>query len=89
MMQNVTYDKYGRMQYHPKFHGNQGKPWNTTDQQFLIDNYESMGPEQISFTLERTIHTVMTRAYKLRKNGLMPKPTKKSHHRRIRQINTE
>lgn len=85
MMQNVTYDKYGRMQYHPEFHSNQGRPWNTVDQQYLIDNDESMGPEQVSFALERTIHTVMTRAYELRKKGLMPKPQKKAHHRRMRQ----
>lgn len=35
----VTYDKYGRMNYHPNFHGKQGEPWTTTDQQYLIDNY--------------------------------------------------
>jgi len=23
----VTYDTYGRMQYHPDFHPNHGKPW--------------------------------------------------------------
>ncbi len=81
----ITYDRYGRMNYHPEFHAKQGQPWTTADQQFLIDNYESMGPEQVSFALERTIHTVMTRAYELRKQGLMTKPTKQKHHRRIRQ----
>ncbi len=86
---NVTYDKYGRMNYHPDFHANQGKSWTTADQQFLIDNYESMGPEQVSFALERTIHTVMTRAYELRKQGLMPKPTKQVKHRRIRQAKAD
>lgn len=83
-LEGVTYDKYGRMNYHPELHGNQGKPWTTSDQQFLIDNYESMGPEQVSFALERTIHTVMTRAYELRKRGIMPKPVKQKHHRRMR-----
>ncbi|WP_254657346.1 hypothetical protein [Vibrio cidicii] len=73
------------MNYHPDFHGNQGKPWITIDEQFLIDNYESMGPEQVSFALERTIHTVMTRVYQLRKKGLMSKPAKIKRHRRMRQ----
>ncbi|MGY6509051.1 hypothetical protein ACXIUH_08785 [Vibrio parahaemolyticus] len=82
---DVTYDRYGRMNYHPDLHGNQGKPWTTTDQQFLIENYASMGPEQVSFALERTIHTVMTRAYELRKQGLMAKPGKQKYHRRMKQ----
>ncbi len=50
----ITYDRYGRMNYHPDFHANHGKPWSTTDQKFLIDNYELMGSEEISFSLERT-----------------------------------
>jgi hypothetical protein len=81
----VTYDSYGRMNYHPDLHKNQGKPWTTLDQQFLIENYETMGPEQVSFALERTIHTVMTRAYELRKKGLMPKPSKQKYHRRMQK----
>lgn len=85
-IEGVTYDKYGRMNYHPEFHGNHGKPWTTTDQQFLIDNYELIGPEQVSFATERTIHTVMTRAYELRKRGIMAKPIKQKHHRRMRHI---
>ncbi|MBT2909680.1 hypothetical protein PL84_03670 [Vibrio anguillarum] len=81
----VTYDKYGRMNYHPDFHGKQGKPWTTVEEQFLIDSYEAMGAEQVSLALERTIHTVMTRVYKLRKKGLMAKPAKIKRHRRMRQ----
>ena len=82
----VTYDKYGRMNYHPDFHGKQKEPWTTTDQQYLIENYEMMGPEQVSLALERTIHTVMTRAYELRKKGLMKKPTTRKCHKRIRAM---
>ncbi|ELA9367436.1 hypothetical protein QUN99_003326 [Vibrio parahaemolyticus] len=88
LTEDVTYDKYGRMNYHPAFHAKQGTPWTTTDQKFLIEHYVAMGPESISFALERTIHTVMTRAYELRKKGLMPKPKKQIHHKRSRHINT-
>jgi len=79
-----TYDSYGRMNYHPEYHPNQGTPWTTTDQSYLIEFYEKIGPEQMSLELGRTIHTVMTRAYKLRKSGEMPKPAVKTYHRRTR-----
>lgn len=80
----ITYDKYGRMNYHPEYHANHKKPWSTEDSQYLIDNYDKVGPEEISLTLERTIHTVMTRAYELRKSGQMPPvPAKKVKHRRV------
>ncbi len=85
--QAVTYDRYGRMNYHPDYHGRQGMPWTNQEQTFLIENYESMGPEQVSLALERTIHTVMTRAYELRKRGVMPHPTKRRLHKRSRSIN--
>lgn len=78
----VTYDRYGRMNYHPEFHPNQKAPWVMSDQKYLIENYEYLGPLEISLALGRTIHTVMTRAYELRKKGLMTKPIKKTCHKR-------
>lgn len=69
----VIYDKYGRMKYHSDFHSRHKKPWMTSEEKFLIENYASLGPEQVSFALERTIKTVMNRAAELRKKGLMPK----------------
>jgi hypothetical protein len=84
----VTYDRYGRMNYHPDFHGKQKMPWTTGDQKFLIENYEKQGPEQVSLALERTIHTVMTRAYELRKKGLMQKPAKRAHTKRMSRSKT-
>ncbi|MDP2205883.1 MAG: hypothetical protein Q8K65_06195 [Alphaproteobacteria bacterium] len=80
----VTYDRYGRMNYHPDFHPNQRHPWTTTDQKYLIANYEKDGPEAVSFALGRTVHTVMTRACQLRKRGDMPKPAARIKHRRIK-----
>jgi hypothetical protein len=81
------YDKYGRMKYDPEFHGKQSQPWTTADQNYLIKNYELIGPEEVSLALERTIHTIMQRASELRKKGLMAKPTKKICHKRSRTIN--
>lgn len=82
MENSVTYDRYGRMQYHPDFHVRQKLPWTTSEERYLIENYVTLGPEAISFALERTIHTVMTRAYELRKKGVMQKSQKKHMHRR-------
>ena len=78
----VTYDKYGRMNYSPELHANHGKPWITTDEKYLIENYAIDGPEQTSLALGRTIHTVMTRAYELRKMGRMHKPEIRIIHSR-------
>lgn len=80
----VTYDKWGRMQYHPDFHANHGTPWTAIDEQFLIENYEKIGPEETSFALERTLHTCMAKAWWLRKHGKMPKRTAKRAHKRMK-----
>lgn len=82
-LKDVTYDNYGRMNFHAEIHTNQGKPWLIADQKYLIEFYETLGPAQISFDLGRTIHTIMTKAYRLRKDGLMAKRSKntKNHKR--------
>jgi len=81
----VTYDAYGRMQYHPDFHPNHGLPWKTTEQKYLIERYELDGPEQVSFALGRIIHTVKAKAGEFRKLGVMSKPTKIKLHRRVQR----
>lgn len=80
----IAYDKYGRMRFHPDYHAKQKAPWTTSDEKYLIENYTVIGPEQVSLALERTIQTVMTRAYELRKAGRMVKPTKRAHSWRMR-----
>lgn len=83
MSSSIQFDTYGRMRYHPEFHPNQGRYWTTVDQQFLIDNYARIGPEECSLALGRTIHTVMQKAYSLRQAELMPRAVRKSHFRRL------
>jgi len=83
----ITFDKWGRMQYNPDYHPNHKKNWLMSDQKFLIENYESIGPEEVSFAIGRTIHTVMAKAWELRKKGLMAPaqpPGKRKIHTRIR-----
>lgn len=55
----IEYDKYGRMSYNPIFHKNNGKPWNIEDTKYLIGWYNIIGPEEISFAIDRTIKSVM------------------------------
>lgn len=83
---SITFDSYGRMNYHPDFHAKHKSPWTTADEKYLIEHYEKIGPEEMSLTLERTIHTIMTRVYQLRKKGLMTpvKPVgKRKTHKHI------
>ena len=82
---DVTYDKLGRMQYHPDYHPNHKRDWTTRDIAYLIENYEKDGPEAVSLALGRTIHTVMHRACALRKAGAMPpRHPKTKNHTRLR-----
>lgn len=76
-----SYAANGRMNYHPEYHPNNGKPWTTTDEKYLIEYYDRIGPEQVGLDLGRTTSTVMTRAYELRKKRLMPKGSGKRHRR--------
>lgn len=80
---DIEYDRWGRMKYHPEFHSRQGEDWTTTEQKFLVENYEQLGPEEVSLALERTIFSIIQRAYKLRKLGEMPMPKKPMYHRRV------
>lgn len=82
MTRPPSYDPFGRMRYHPAFHPNHKKPWTILDQKYLIENYVSDGPEEISFALGRTINTIMERVCALRKKGVMPKSGKIVRHER-------
>lgn len=81
----VIYDHFGRMKYNPEFHINTGKAWSTNDEQYLIDWYDIIGPEEMSFALERTIISVMQKVTVLRKEGVMKKPLKRANSKRIKK----
>lgn len=81
-MSRIEYDRYGRMKYHPDFHQRQGQPWTTIDVRFLVDNYYKIGPEEASFALSRTIHSVMQMVYELRKKGVMKPPEGREYKKR-------
>jgi len=68
---NITHDKYGRMNYNPEFHKNNGKVWTEDEKQYLAEWLEKIGMEEMSFALERTEKSIYTMAGKLRKLGKM------------------
>lgn len=85
MLQQLEYDRHGRLKFHPEYHPNHKAPWMTSDERFLIENYENLGPEAVAAALGRTIGVVMTRAYELRKAGKMPTRSENApKHKRIK-----
>lgn len=79
----VQYDRQGRMRYHPAYHPRHKKPWTTTEQRYLIDNYANDGAVSVSLALGRTTGVVMTRAFELRQKGQMTPPV--GRHRRTKR----
>lgn len=78
----ITYDECGRMNYNPQIHFNNGKSWNEEDVNYLINWYEIIGIEEMSFALGRTEKTIMHKVHLLRKEGKMKRPTKITRRRR-------
>ncbi|MGG7163778.1 hypothetical protein [Clostridium ihumii] len=80
----IEYDTEGRMKYNPIYHSNHGKSWSYDDNKYLIEWYEKIGAEEMSFALERTIATIMGRVNILRKQGLISK--ERIYKKRIRSL---
>lgn len=85
MEQVPEYDKYGRMKRNPEFHKNTGKGWTMDDLNYLIEYYDKIGPEEMSFALERTISSVMQKVQTLRNEKIMTKPCSRSCTERIKK----
>ena len=75
----VEYDRWGRMKYNPVFHENNGKTWTQEDLQYLIDWYDAIGVEEMSFALSRTMGTIQNKVADLRKSNRMQRVGKKIH----------
>ncbi|WP_231247444.1 MULTISPECIES: hypothetical protein [Clostridium] len=82
---NINYDSQGRMFYNPQFHFNNGKAWSREDLQYLINWYDIIGPEEMSFALGRTIRTIESKVCILRKQGVMKKAGNCIRHKRIKK----
>lgn len=65
----ITFDKLGRMNYHPDFHTNHRTPFTLDELIYMCKFYEIDGPRTVSFAIGRTEHTIMSKVSDLRKQG--------------------
>lgn len=68
---DITYDKYGRMGYHPEFHFSHGKPFSESDLEYICKFYEVDQARTLSFTIGKTEHTIRTKVDFLKKMGCL------------------
>lgn len=69
IIDDITYDKHGRMQYHPEFHFSHAKPF-SEELEYICKFYEVDHARTISFAIGRTEHTIRSKVDYLRKKGL-------------------
>ncbi|PRR70883.1 hypothetical protein [Clostridium thermopalmarium] len=81
----VEYDRFGRIKYNPAFHTKHKTPWSMEDLQYLVNWYDIIGPEEMSFALERPVTAIQQKVTVLRRQGYMKKPDKFGYHRRIKK----
>jgi len=81
----LKYDKYGRLLYNPMFHEKSGTPWTYEDELYLKAWYYIIGPEEMSYALERTMSSIMGKVAKLNEEGIMKTPSSKVRKNRIKK----
>lgn len=65
----ITFDEQGRMNFHPEFHPNHGKPI-TLDEKIYIAKYVDIdGSRNVGFALGRTETTIANTKSKMNRNG--------------------
>lgn len=69
MDDEIQFDKFGNIKYHPNIHRKHGIPLTIEEQEYLCKYFEHDGKTSMSFALERTEKTLETKVGKLRKNG--------------------
>lgn len=68
-MEDIKFDKFGRIKYNKDIHTNQGKPWNKEDLEYLITWYGIISREEMSFALGRTETSIASKVSALSKSG--------------------
>ncbi len=67
---DIQFDSFGRMVYHPDFHENHRKPFLEEELEYLCKYWEVDDLRNIAYALGRTEHTLSTRVSGLKKQGL-------------------
>lgn len=65
-----SYNEAGRMNYHPDFHPNQGKPFTAEDLEYLCKYYEVDHIQTMAFALGRTEASLIVKVGTLKRQGL-------------------
>jgi len=68
--EGITYDRSGRMEYHPDFHPNHQIPLTDEELEYLCKFYEVDPTRTIAFALGRTEHALRSKVNSLRRSGL-------------------
>ncbi|MGO4496477.1 DNA-entry nuclease [Paenibacillus sp. 2RAB27] len=66
----ICYDNSGRMEFHPDFHFNQGKPFKLDDLIYICKYHKIDEPRTLAFAIGKTEKSVATMISKLKKEGL-------------------
>lgn len=70
VIDGITYDRRGRMQYHPDFHFNHGIPFTIDEMIYTAKYYEIDGARTISFAIGKTEGTVQSKVDEMKQNGM-------------------
>ncbi|MDF2650542.1 MAG: hypothetical protein K0Q73_6347 [Paenibacillus sp.] len=70
LLDGISYDNFGRMEYHPVFHFNQGKPFKLDDLIYICKYHSIDEPRTLAFAIGKTEKSIATMISKLRKEGL-------------------
>lgn len=67
---DIQFDKWGRMLYHPEFHPNHKQPFTEEELEYLCKYWEHDGRRSMSFALGRPEHSLAVTVARLKKEGL-------------------
>lgn len=82
MSDQVHFDANLRMRFNPQFHTKHHTDWTTKEERYLIDLYYKVGADQLSLELGRTVGAITVKAVKLRRQGRLKAPPKRTHFQR-------
>lgn len=68
---NLRYDSYGVIAYTPAYHKKNNTIWSKEDLEYLINWYDKVTVEELTFSLERPARSIMKKANELRGLGIM------------------
>ena len=68
---DINFDAQGRMNYHPDFHENHGKPFTDEEKEYIAKYYKTDGARKVSFALGRTEKAIMEKYSEMNRNGTL------------------